>query len=270
VNFFAPDYSSVSNSGEIESIIDRAGCSNSSRDGRADATLRNIRTGGGVKSYSFGIEGLSERLRKAVNKPISDSDIVTVMRALQDGGVGIVRWYVILALPGETDSDCHKFIELLSAIREVYRGRLDVTTTHLHGLAHTPLQWIDGHFSEAAASRERAIVEWAKEKNIAGLAPGGLRGCEMYFGGMVGRKTHDADGYLYRAGREASAAIENANSVAARVKDGRWANGIDVESSLRAKSVDEPLPWDNVKTGVPKKSLALAWKTYQRRAECKS
>ena len=250
VNFFAPDYSSVSYVTELEQSIARFGCKNSSRDARLDAAWRQLKDGHGIKSYSFGVEGMSERLREAVGKPIKRERILDVMRALQAGGVNCVRWYMILALPGETDADAREFLDLVRDTREVYRGRLDISTTHLHGIAHTPLQWIDGHYSEAAEARQRLLFDTCKEWNIAGRKGDADRGCEVYFANWTKRLKHDSDGYMYRAGREAAGVIEQVNSVAAKVEDGRWTEGADVEGVLRAKEITEILPWDHVDVGA--------------------
>ncbi len=266
VNFFAPDYSSVSYVEDLEKEIDRFGCKNTGRDARIDAAWRHVKSGIGIKSYSFGIEGMSARLREAVGKPISKEKIVDMMRALQEGGVGIVRWYMILALPGEQDADADEFLELIRETRDVYRGRLDISTTHLHGIAHTPLQWIDGHYSDDADKRVDRLVETCKAWNIAGRSEGADRGCEIYFANWTKQLTHDSDGYMYRADRSASVAIERVNSVAAKVKDGRWAEGVDVESVLSAKDPDAALPWDHVDVGANKRLMRRAWDNYQRKS----
>lgn len=265
VNLFAPDTSSVSFADSVDAAAVEAGCRNTSRDARVVPTLARLRAGATARPYSFGVEGLSERLRRAVGKPIGDDELVATMAELERAGVRNVKWYMILALPGETDEDGAAFLRLLSAVREVYTGRLDLATTHLHGLPHTPLQWCDGHYSDAADARLVGIVEQAKAWNIAGREPGGKRGCEMWFQNWTKRATHDSDGYLYRGGREASRAIVDADSVAARVKDGRWRANVDVEASLAGRDVAAPLPWDHVDVGISKRAVAAGWAAYGRR-----
>lgn len=201
----------------------------------------------------------------AMGMPISTEKIVDMMAALNEGGIRIVRWYMILALPGETGEDCNEFLDLIAKVRGVYRGRLDISTTHLHGIAHTPLQWIDGHYSDDADARQKRLVEVCKSWNVEGRR-GDDRGCEIWFANWTHRKTHDSDGYLYRADRTASVAIEKTDSVAAKVKDGRWASGVDVESVLSAKDPDKPLPWDHVDVGADRRLMLRAWANYQRKA----
>jgi hypothetical protein len=50
------------------------------------------------------VEGVSERMRKSVGKPISHDDLVKSAAWLNSLGKS-VRWFMIAGLPGETDDD---------------------------------------------------------------------------------------------------------------------------------------------------------------------
>lgn len=66
------------------------------------------------RQIRIGVEGLSERLRRFVNKPISRSDLVKCTSWLNAGGKS-VRWFLIAGLPTETDED---WAELREAVQE--------------------------------------------------------------------------------------------------------------------------------------------------------
>lgn len=57
-----------------------------------------------ARQIRIGVEGVSERLRKSVSKPISDEDLLGCTRWL-NGNKKSVRWFMIAGLPGETDDD---------------------------------------------------------------------------------------------------------------------------------------------------------------------
>ena len=57
-----------------------------------------------ARQVRLGIEGVSERLRNLVNKPISHDDLVKCTAWLNANGRG-VRWFLIAGLPGETADD---------------------------------------------------------------------------------------------------------------------------------------------------------------------
>jgi len=57
-----------------------------------------------VKSVRIGVEGVSERIRKAIGKPISNDDLIRVSRKLLKKNIQ-VRWFFIVGLPYETAAD---------------------------------------------------------------------------------------------------------------------------------------------------------------------
>ena len=263
VNFFAPDYSSVSWVDELEIVAEEHGCKQAGRDARLDAAARHIAHGKGIKTYSFGIEGISERLRAAIGKPLSDDKIVATMAALIGAGVRNIRWYVILALPGEGAEDRSAFDRLCERVREVYRAKLDITFTHLQSVPHTPLQWIDNRYSADALAYHGTVrqrfAEWWKEDKTQWMASG-----------FKGRELHEHDAWLQRASRGAGAYIAALNGSKAKLADGRWREiaarvGLDVDAELGALAEDGVLPWSRVDVGVDRRLVLRAWENYKRR-----
>jgi len=57
-----------------------------------------------ARQIRLGVEGVSDRLRKCVSKPISDLDLLGCTRWLNANGKS-VRWFMIAGLPGETSED---------------------------------------------------------------------------------------------------------------------------------------------------------------------
>lgn len=70
-----------------------------------------------AKSVRFGVEGVSERLRRAVGKPIPSDDLVKTSVELLKNSVG-VRWFFIPGLPGECDSDWDELRYLVMQIKK--------------------------------------------------------------------------------------------------------------------------------------------------------
>jgi len=67
-----------------------------------------------TREVRLGVEGVSERLRKSVYKPITREDLIEVTAGLTNSG-HTVRWFMIAGLPGETDADWE---ELKTCIQE--------------------------------------------------------------------------------------------------------------------------------------------------------
>ncbi len=74
-----------------------------------------------TKSVRIGVEGVSERLRRAVAKPVSNADLLNVTFGLLGNGVG-VRWFFIPGLPGETDADYDDLRFLVGELRKLPKG----------------------------------------------------------------------------------------------------------------------------------------------------
>jgi len=87
-----------------------------------------------VKSVRIGVEGISERLRVAVGKPVHNEDLLNVSFSLLANGVG-VRWFFIPGLPGETDDD---YDELRWLVRELHKLPKGVVMMNFHAFIPQP------------------------------------------------------------------------------------------------------------------------------------
>ena len=74
-----------------------------------------------TKSLRFGVEGVSERLRVAVGKPVKNVDLLETSAKLIARGVG-VRWFFVIGLPGETATDWLELRELIDGLRAMEKG----------------------------------------------------------------------------------------------------------------------------------------------------
>lgn len=270
LNLYAPDFSTVSWADEAEEAAVSQGCRPAGRDARLDRTLARIKAGQehtNGKSYSFGIEGVSARLRVAISKPLSVDDIIETMKAL-NGRVRVVTWYLIIGLPGETSVDREEFATLLAAVREVYHGRLELTLTPFQPVPHTPIGREDAHWNADA-------YQWALDLRAA-LAAGdkGSAGRTMATN-PKGRETTEHDAWLQRAGEWAAPYIAShggrqvGESTAARdswVASGKWRRRAPlVEETLAPMADDTATAWDYVDVGTKPEHLAAARRTYWRR-----
>jgi len=253
---YAPDGSSVDGIARYEQRLHQAGCGNAARDARLDRLMRHaVAT---ARSYSFGIEGLSARLRAAIGKPIADEDIVAAHGTLARVGVKSVRWYMIIGLPGEDDADLREFLELLDAAHAVFPRSLSVTLTHFQAVPHTPLGRLANRYDERAVARGLAIREhlrraWeASERKTLASQP-------------KGRELHESDVALQRGPREVAHALIELGGNRAAFGDGRWRetfarHGADPERALDAHP--DATPWDHVVTGAKPEKLRAALARY--------
>ena len=94
---------------------------------------------------TFAPEAGSERLRKAINKAVSEEDILgTVATALEKGWTNF-KLYFMVGLPTETIEDVEAIGQLVSKIRRLKkkgRPRIKLSVATFVPKAHTPFQWV--------------------------------------------------------------------------------------------------------------------------------
>ena len=88
-----------------------------------------------LRRVLWGIEGVSERLRKFIGKPVSDAMLVDAIHAAHRLG-SIVKLHIIAGLPGETEDDWLAFRLMFQGLRG--RVKKKVLVIHLHSYYPMP------------------------------------------------------------------------------------------------------------------------------------
>ncbi len=106
--------------------------------------------GGGTRSVTVAPEAGSERMRRVINKNLSEADILRAAEMLLGEGVQSLKLYFMFGLPTETDADVLAIAELTEKIRSRLcessrsRGRIGGVTVSLNPFSPkpwTPFQW---------------------------------------------------------------------------------------------------------------------------------
>jgi radical SAM family uncharacterized protein len=236
----------------------------------ANEFSRNGRRSG----LTFAPEGGSERLRKVINKMVTEEDLIRTVAAAYSHGWRQVKLYFMCGLPTETDEDVLQIADLAKKViakgREV-SGRNDIRcTVSIGGFVpkpHTPFQW--------AAQLDHETTD-ARLKNLRDA----VRDDKKY-GRAIGFRYHDGkpgtiEGLLSRGDRRVGAVIEQVWRDGGRF-DGwsehfsydRWVEscvtalagtGVDLDwYTTRERDYDEVLPWDHLDSGLDKDWLWADW-----------
>lgn len=92
---------------------------------------------GGARQLTVGVDGLSERLRESLGKPLPAARVTALAEAARAAGIEALKLYVMVGVPGETAADTAEFVELArAAARHV---RLAVSAAPLVPKPWTPL-----------------------------------------------------------------------------------------------------------------------------------
>ena len=232
----------------------------------ANELARNGRRSG----LTFAPEGGSERIRKVINKMVSEDDLIRTVAAAYAAGWRQVKLYFMCGLPTETDEDV---LQIARMAKEVIRtgrevsGRKDIRcTVSIGGFVpkpHTPFQWA-------------AQLGWEQTDARLALLREAIRS-DRELGRSIGFRYHDGrpgivEGLLARGDRRVGPVIEAVWRDGGRF-DGwsehfdfdRWmrcaeAAGVDVDwYTTRERDENEVLPWDHLDSGLDKEWLWQDW-----------
>lgn len=96
----------------------------------------------GQKNSTLAIEAGSERLRKVINKNLSEEQIFNAVKIARENGLKGLKFYGMIGLPTETQEDLQAIIELAKKIKKENKG-FDISFgfSSFVPKPHTPFQW---------------------------------------------------------------------------------------------------------------------------------
>jgi radical SAM family uncharacterized protein len=236
----------------------------------ADELSRNGRRSG----LTFAPEGGTDRIRKVINKMVSEDDLIKTVTTAYASGWRQVKLYFMCGLPTETDEDVLAIARVARRVIEAGRaatGRRDIRcTVSIGGFVpkpHTPFQWAAQCDHETVDARLRAL--------------GAAMRADRAYAKAIGFRYHDGkpsiiEGLLSRGDRRVAKVIRAAWTDGARF-DGwsenfsyeRWdrcaatalaEDGIDLAwYTTRERQYGEVLPWDHLDAGLDRDWLWQDW-----------
>ncbi len=236
----------------------------------ADELSRNGRRSG----LTFAPEGGTDRIRRVINKMVTEDDLIKTVTTAYASGWRQVKLYFMCGLPTETDEDVLAIGRVARRVIEAGRaatGRRDIRcTVSIGGFVpkpHTPFQWAAQCDHETVDARLRAL--------------GASLRSDRAYGKAIGFRYHDGkpsvvEGLLSRGDRRVSKVIRAAWEDGARF-DGwsenfsyeRWErcaktaladDGVDLTwYTTRERPYDEVLPWDHLDAGLDRDWLWQDW-----------
>ncbi|GAA1374905.1 TIGR03960 family B12-binding radical SAM protein [Catellatospora chokoriensis] len=223
---------------------------------------------------TFAPEGGSERIRKVINKMVSEEDLIRTVTTAYSNGWRQVKLYFMCGLPTETDEDVLQIARLAHNVIKSGRqatGSKDIRcTVSIGGFVpkpHTPFQWAPMERPEVIDARLKALKNEINSDRSLGRA--------------IGFRYHDGEpslieGLLARGDRRVGAVIRKVWENGQRF-DGwsehfsyrRWVDacaevlpglGVDLEwFTTREREQSEVLPWDHLDSGLDKDWLWQDW-----------
>lgn len=189
----------------------------------------------------------SDRLRRVINKNLTNDEIVDICGAIFDRGMLTVKLYMMVGLPTETQEDLEEIIVLVERIKNRMLaagkkfGRAGKIIPSLNGFVpkpNTPLQW-DAILDEKELKNR---LKWTA-KNLSRIPNVEVRM-------MSARIAHEQA--LFSSGdRTIAKVIESAARLKGNLNDALRETGVDaIFHTSRNRSYDEFLPWSIVDSGL--------------------
>ncbi|RZT87709.1 radical SAM family uncharacterized protein [Pseudonocardia sediminis] len=235
---------------------------------------KEISRNGRRSGLTFAPEGGSERIRRVINKMVSEEDLIRTVSEAFAQGWRQVKLYFMVGLPTEEDEDVLEIAGMAHRVIKAGReasGRNDVRCTISIGgfvpKPHTPFQW--------AAQCHPDVVDDRLRKLRAAV------NTDRKIGRNIGMRYHDGqpsliEGLLARGDRRVGAVIERVWREGGRF-DGwsehfsyeRWCGAAAAELEPKGVSLawfttrdrgrDEVLPWDHLDSGLERDWLWDDW-----------
>ena len=221
--------------------------------------LQRVRKSG----LTFAVEGGSQRLRDAINKNVTEEDLLNTCRIAFEGGWNSVKLYYMLGLPTESDEDIKGIAEMADRVLHCWRQyaknknrgvRITISTSCFIPKPHSPFQWESQITPEEYLRRVNLLRSSITARNV------------VY-------NWHDAEtslieAVLSRGDRKVAGAIEDVWRNGGRLEAWsdffsfeRWLSafekaGVDPAFyAFRNRPDEEVLPWDMIDVGVTKRHL---------------
>ena len=90
---------------------------------KADRELLDLLAAGGMKSLALAPEAGSERLRRVINKDLTEAEITDAVLAVQEAGIPNLRLYFMIGLPTETREDVRDIGRLVKRLLQAVSQR---------------------------------------------------------------------------------------------------------------------------------------------------
>jgi radical SAM family uncharacterized protein/radical SAM-linked protein len=263
----------------------------SQRVDRFDENIANILGGTRQGGLTFAPEAGTQRMRDIVNKGLTNEELLRGVKTAWEQGWDKIKLYFMIGLPGETDADVIGIAETVSWLQRECRGKgrkalnFNLTISNFTPKPHTPFQWHSVSTTEFKRKQNLLRQEFRRIKGVkVNFTDVRISAMEDFVGrgdrnlGKVVRLAWELGAGMdswYENLDQAFSAWGSAIAQAGldwkyrQVENGEW-NLFDAKAQkdrentqlltpnsppLTPNSLDIPLPWDHIDTGIDKKWL---------------
>ena len=211
----------------------------------------------GVKTATLAPDAGSERMRKVINKGITEEHILLAAEKLVYAGVPNLKLYFMIGLPTETMEDVEAVVQLVARVRDVFlrasriRRRIGEITVSIHPFvpkASTPFQWVGMNHSHVLQAKARRILPGLNRMANVRASCGNIRDAVV-------------QAVLSRGDRRVADIL-----VLAEKCRWNWARTFKEADmpheffAFRERKLNEVLPWDFIDHGIHRSWLEMEYR----------
>ena len=250
----------------------------SQRVDRFDENIANIIGGTRQSGLTFAPEAGTQRMRDIINKGLTNEELLRGVKTAYEQGWDKVKLYFMIGLPGETDADVIGIAETVRWLQQECRSQkrrrfhINLTISNFTPKPHTPFQWHSVSTSEFLRKQDLLRQEFKRMRGVkANFTDVRISAMEDFVGrgdrrlAPVIRRAWELgagmDAWwesLDRAYQAWETAIEESGLTwkYRQVESGEWNLFKDDQGNIDGnQSLDAPLPWDYLNTGIDKNWL---------------
>lgn len=205
----------------------------------------------GQKHATIALEAGSERLRKVIDKNLSDEKFKQTIKTLKNAGFRGVKIYAMIGLPTETQEDIAALVNFAREFKNENKGfDISIGFSTFVPKSHTPFQFVE---KESSKSLEKKYEYLKKEMHKIGIKINTSGVKWDYIQAIFsrgGRELFDFAVDVYKQGGNASAFKSVMKSYE---KSGKIASFDEI--ALKSRQYDTVNPWDFIQMPLSKEYL---------------
>jgi radical SAM family uncharacterized protein/radical SAM-linked protein len=234
------------------------------------ALARKVARARGSRTATFAPETGSERLRKVINKTISDQDMYDAAEGVFANGGHSIKLYTMIGLPTETIEDMDSFCGLIDGLarmgaRHTRRAEVHPNVGIMVPKPFTPMQWEPFVGREESRERIQRVRDRFRGKKHVRIT---WSHWEIGFiESLFARGDRQLAPMILEASRKGMVFESNEHSFQglAAWQEIFLAHGYDADHRVfRVRELDEVFPWDFIHAGATKGFLKEEWKRMRK------
>ena len=209
-------------------------------------------------------EAGSQRLRNAINKLVTEDDLLGAATNAFSRGWTSIKMYYMVGLPSETISDVEGILDMGLRVKQIgrdligKRAKVRVSTSNHVPKPHAPFQWARQETADELSPKHILLKDGCRK---AGIEFSWNDPADSFVEAVLSRGDRRVAEAVFHAWRRGATFDAWSESFSPKLWDGAFSDAELDPSWFAHREWDtfEPLPWDHIESGVSKAYLRGQW-----------